>query len=363
MSRSHATLLDRIKYATVRVTWRPRAPKDAPPVPDEAGILHRGKRSISTLIERDGQQFVRKTYSDTEAGRACLESELLAQHTFGGHAWKLPVLSDGPLTLCRPYLPPESRLDIACATISWQEREEVAYQALRILFDIFCAGYAHRDFHPRNLYWRDGTLYATDFETMCEYPPSTRPAFPECYDLTGRGLESPFNTGRMHYVFHRKGLALQQILHVPLYRPLARLEASLQEDLRHASLSFKTASDRHNCRASRIYGSFDTPLISVPPRLAQRNSAKRLRRFGISRATLCGKSLLDLGSNVGAMLFESQKYAPARSTGIEYDAEKVAVATRVAAYSGLNRVTFLQRDIDDLSADELGQHDVVYCNM
>ena len=60
-------------------------------------------------------------------------------------------------------------------------------------------GFAHRDFHARNLFYVDGQLKLIDFETMTSFRLNHRPPFIQSYDITGTGLDSPFLTGNMGY--------------------------------------------------------------------------------------------------------------------------------------------------------------------
>lgn len=86
---------------------------------------------------------------------------------------------------------------------------------------------------------------------------------------------------------------------------------------------------------------------------------RRLARFDLVRSQVEGRSVLDLGSNSGAMLFELSNRGIRSGLGIEYDAEKVQLAREIAAASGLRHLEFLQADIDALSAGELGRFDLV----
>jgi hypothetical protein len=273
-----------------------------------------------------------------------------------------PVLAQGERWFAIPYFPDETRLDRIAPALSSSTRREIARQAMSILFDIFLQGYAHRDFHGKNLFWVDGQLYVIDFESLAAYPEEPRSAFPLSYDIIGAGLDSPYHTGQMCYCRSNSATALERLLRVPFADALEQLQRDLKNELRKASLAFKTKDARHICKAQRIYGSFTLPHLSVSKEEAQRHSARRLERFGVTAAVLRGKSLLDLGSSVGAMTFESQKFQPGRCVGVEYDDEKVTVANKVAAYNGLNNVHFLHADIDQLTVDDVsGSFDLVYC--
>jgi SAM-dependent methyltransferase len=202
---------------------------------------------------------------------------------------------------------------------------------------------------------------AGDFETLCRYPEANAPAFVDSYDITGRGLESPYQTNAMGYAAERS-LTLEKVLGVPLPVALQGVQEKLKEELREASLSFKTHKKRHGCRAQRIYSSFSVRGLTISKDEAQRDVPRRLERFGVTRESITGRSVLDLGSNVGGMLFELQKFEPSRSLGVEYDGEKVAISRKIARYAGLANVGILQADIDKLKPEDIkGRHDVVFC--
>ncbi len=326
-------------------------------------VIRRGARGRSERIWLRGRPYLKKVFHDDVEGRAAMRAELRAAEVFGELRWMSPLLESESMWLRRRWFEPQERLDVAVQNASEDVREEMAFQAVGALFDMFRRGYAHRDFHARNLFWTEGTLKVIDFECLGEYGNGARPAFPESYDLTGRGLTSPHRTDNMCYLGgHPTGSALEDVLGVPLEIPLRRLEDTLRSRLLSASLDFATANGRHACRAQRIYGAFSTPYFSVESAVAQRDSARRLARFAVTADALRGRRLLDLGCHAGALVLEAQKLEPAYSLGIEHDAEKVDVARDIAAYSGLEGVEFRQADIDLLDAESLGTpFDVVFC--
>lgn len=138
---------------------------------------------------------------------------------------------------------------------------------------------------------------------------------------------------------------------------------ALKEELRAASASFRKGKSRHFLRTrGAIYCAFSTPALTVRREEAQRDAAQRLRRFGITQGLVRGKSVLDLGCNNGAMLFELSNFGPARGLGVEYDGDKVDLASRIAAFAGLTALEFRQADVDALDAGELGgPFDIVLC--
>jgi hypothetical protein len=138
-------------------------------------------------------------------------------------------------------------------------------------------------------------------------------------------------------------------------------EASrLRERVLAASGSFRKKDGRHELRAREVaYCAFSTPRFSIRRSDAQRDATRRVANFGLTPANVRGRSVLDLGSNCGAMLFELSNFGPSAGLGIEYDAEKVELSADIAAYARLPNLQFMQGDIDQLDPEELGVHDIV----
>ena len=128
------------------------------------------------------------------------------------------------------------------------------------------------------------------------------------------------------------------------------------------SLRFlKSKGERHILINQGVaYCSFRTPQFTVSAGQSERDSEKRLNRFDITEYHLQGKTVLDLGSNCGAMLFQASNYGIKQGVGIEYDRDKVVLANQIAALSNLQNVAFFQGDIDELSEEKTGKFDVVF---
>jgi hypothetical protein len=128
----------------------------------------------------------------------------LARIEFDRLDWMTPCIDVGRTwclqnwILC-PMYPPETRLDRVAFSLTRTERRHIAAQAVAILYEIYRRGFAHRDFHARNLFYVNGRLKLIDFETLIAFPQNARPRFIESYDITGKGLESPYMTGYMCY--------------------------------------------------------------------------------------------------------------------------------------------------------------------
>ncbi|MEO0344834.1 MAG: methyltransferase domain-containing protein [Pseudomonadota bacterium] len=324
-------------------------------------VTHAGNRAVCRKVELDGETHIRKVFSENEEALACMTREIAARELFGERPWMVPIIEQGASHITLALLPEERRLDRVAESLSEQERLEVARQAMHVAFEIFAQGYAHRDFHSRNMFWEDAQLRIVDFEVLQPYLEHDRPAFPESYDLVGTGLDSPFATENMCYQSVDPN-SLLNTLRVPLDVSIRQLEDDLRDRLREASLTFKKRGTRHTCRAQRIYNSMELPHFSVSPSEAQRNCALRFRTLGINAVDIEGKRLLDLGSNIGGMLLEAQRLGPRQSIGIEYDAEKIELSRTIAAYNGFNSLEFRQADIDLLEAQDLGEpFDTVFC--
>jgi len=350
-------------WKTIRRTLRDPKRLRRAMIEQMPNVIHAGNRAIATRVKEWDGEYFKKTFENTATGKSCFEREMDADRLFGTRPWKPPIKDKGPLWFTTPLYPEEKRLDIAVAGLDQPTKIEIARQGISILFDIFFAGYAHRDFQSKNLFWIDQQLILIDYECLEPYLEGKRPPFPICYDITGQGLESPFKTGGMCYTCEKRhGVSLQCTLGIPAEQAIEEFNKELKNKLREACLTFATGQTRHTCRAERIYSSFELPYFSVAPDEAQRDSSIRFKDFGITEENLRGKSVLDFGSNAGGTLFALQKYNPAQCLGIEYDSDKVLIAQQLAAYNGLNNVRFIQGDIDLTSVQDLGgPHNVVFC--
>lgn len=134
----------------------------------------------------------------------------------------------------------------------------------------------------------------------------------------------------------------------------------LMNRLLGASRSFRKKAGRHVLKTEDVvYCAFSTPEFSVPRELAQRDAARRLTRFELDRSQVMGRSVLDLGCNAGAMLFELSNRGIVSGRGIEFDLDKVELAREIARLSKLPNLQFEQGDIDQLDATVLGRADIV----
>lgn len=330
----------------------PSDPEILLPLADPVLAIDRGGERP---VELGGQRCLLRTYRRHPAAQACLGREVLARELFKGKPWLIPIARRQGPTLVLPRLPEDARLDRIAARLGATERAALAEQALAILFDLFAAGWAHREFDARHLYVSDGQLMLANFEVMEAYPARSRPAFLDCPDIKGFMSEEADSGPKRPFFDSLEPDSARSLLGVSAAEAFPSLRESLRRALHDTSTTFHKYGGRHVCSARRTYGSFTLPLLSVDASVAQRDSARRLENFGIRRADIEGATILDLGSNIGAMSFELQRFRPARTLGVEYDRDKVMTANRVAALHGLADVTFIPGDIDALTLDTVGE--------
>lgn len=136
---------------------------------------------------------------------------------------------------------------------------------------------------------------------------------------------------------------------------------SLRLQILNASGSFAKRGSRHFLKNQNvIYCSFSTPNFVVSKKEAQRNSEERFERFGLNKKVLKGKTVLDLGSNCGAMLFQASNYGIKKGLGFEYDLDKVILSNKIAALSKLDYINFKHGNIDEISEKDTGIFDIVF---
>jgi hypothetical protein len=331
------------------------------------GVVSAGGRAVAKRVKYNGLVVFKKKYGRSPDAVECFRGEVSARRIFGEKNWIIPILEQGDDWMSLPYLPDESRLDRAAQKMNENTRLEVARQALVILLDIHTEGYAHCDFHSHNLFWYKDQLLAGDFEKLTAYPENGRPPFCKSFDLTGsvEGISvrgNPDSPPMYYSADTPTKKSVELILKVPLKQAIDALEDSLTKELKEICAAFQSRENRHWIRAKRIYNSFSLPYFSVDPAISQRNSGKRLRRVDLNETDLNDASLLDLGCNIGGSLFEAQKFGPGKSMGVEFDGDKVALASKIAAYNGLNNVSFMQANVDETTVEDLkGPYDVVFC--
>jgi len=341
---------------------------------DLQDIIQKGRRATTYKIQIKGEPHVLKVFSDTVDGRQSLQAEIKAMHEFAGRVWAPFWVNSGENWILQRFYPAKNRLDVVAARLSNVEKKKIAGKVLDIIYDLYQSGYAHRDIHGKNIFFHEGELILIDFETLCDQ--SHDVPFLASYDITGQGLSSPYKTGNMCFLQDNTTYCLKFVLNTNLKSALQYSQhkssfspknkknaaATLRNRLKIASSTFRTGNNRHKIRSQgAIYCSFKTANLVVSRAESQRDSSIRIGQFGLTENDLMGKTVIDLGSNNGAMLFELSNYNIASGTGFEYDQDKVALARDIAEFSNLSQLQFEQADIDKLQAETIGVADIVLC--
>lgn len=322
-------------------------------------LLNAGNRSKVMKININNKFYIKKIFFGNE-GKKCFENEKLAFEIFQDYPWMPNLCEIGDYYFVREYYPEETRLDKYVKKLnSKYEKRHLAGKLLEVLLDIYTEGYSHRDFHAKNIYIIDNKIKLVDFEVLTKLP-NPKVLFTDSYDITGKGLVSPYKTNNMCYM-NPSPYAIGNLLEVKLEEALEELRDILLLRLKESSSTFQKKDKRHKTKLGKIYSSFNLPNISVNPEEAQRDNEKRLKKFKIDEEKIKGKTVLDLGCNTGGLIFEIQKYMPKESIGIEYDLDKVRIANKIAAFSNLKNVKFYCKDIDKIADKQIRKFDVVFC--
>ncbi|TCK93391.1 methyltransferase family protein [Natranaerovirga hydrolytica] len=324
-------------------------------------LIHTGRRGKTSIVNIHTTPFIKKEFNADTVSMDCYKKEKEAYMKFGEYSWFPQSISYQDNFFIRNYYSEDTRLDKAVQKMNHEEKEKTAGKILSIILDLYTLGYAHRDIHAKNIYYVDNHIKLIDYETIGKYTDNQKPSFIKSYDITGKGLESPLYTRYMCYL-SKHPLSILNTLEVPLDSALIALKKLLYKEVQRESLTFKKKQGRHTTIAKKVYCSFQLKGFQVLPEHAQRNSKERFEQFQLTQNDMRDKSILDLGSNIGGMIFESTNFCPRKAVGIEYDSNKVKLANRIAAFMNLPNISFKQYDIDELEQYTLGESfDVVFC--
>jgi len=323
------------------------------------GVLNSSYRCYVRRANWRGSPCIKKVYRYAREKDLRIGREQLAREQFADNDWIVPILDSGDDWLVMPYFPQRHRLDRAIGHMDDEAKAVAGDQILSILLDIHTAGYVHGDFHTKNLFWHESRVRVYDFDGFRPYLDGHRPPFADSYDVTGdrRGVEP--NVLGLNNIPNRNISLLGSRLGARLGLDRDIITARLRD-----SLTRQLVDQVANSTRQRTPGSFSLPHLSFPARLAGRDSAQRLAELGVGEAEAKGASLLDLGSEIGGLLFEAQNFTPGRCVGLEGDAASVVLASRIAAFNGLNTVTFI--DSTDRTAVAAGlaePFDLVFCRL
>lgn len=328
---------------------------------NRSDIVYLGWCSYHRQIFVKGKPYLKKVFINTKTGILGCRNEKKATELLSTYSWSVPFVKNGLNSFTAPYYPIGCQLDLVAKHLDRNEQLQVAGQILGVILDLHLEGVAHRDFRANNLMLIDNQIKVLDFEYLTAYPNGSNPKFEEHYDITGKGLPHPENCNHMCFVSKAPD-SISQALTVTLEDAMGQLGKLLKRRLIGASCSFKTYHDGRRITESKVYGSFKLSNFEITPEEALRNTELRLNKMGIRREQIEGRSVIDLGCNTGAMLFQINKFMPKKSIGVEYDYYKVKIATQIVAFSGLKNLNFICRDVDFLRSEEMGSSfDVVLC--
>lgn len=113
-------------------------------------------------------------------------------------------------------------------------------------------------------------------------------------------------------------------------------------------------------RRHGIYSTFTLP--GLDDMVGVRDTAVRYKDFGVDDS-LEGALVLDVGSNVGAMIFEAARRGAREVTGLEFRQDRVDLCAVIAEHFGY-RARFYQTDFNATIVDKpiwYEQYDVVFC--
>ncbi len=321
-------------------------------------LYNKTGRSILRIVKEGESKFIRKEFIG-ETKEQCFQNEKVANDVFKNYPWMSQWIISGNHYFSREYYHEEQRLDKFSKDLSQNEKVRLAINILEAILEMYSLGYCHRDLHAKNIFVVNNQVKIIDFETMVKHEQNQM--FLESYDLLGKGLESPFRTDNMCYI-HNSPMSLQNVLGVSLEEAIEAFKVELKDQLIQSSKTFNKQGTRHITKSGKIYSSFCLPDFQISSEEAQRNNSKRFEKFKLGDKDLNNKTVLDLGSNTGGVIFHMQRYSPKKCIGIEYDQDKVNIANKITAFTSLKNVAFMHSDIDNISFDDFPEKfDIVFC--
>ncbi len=90
-----------------------------------------------------------------------------------------------------------------------------------------------------------------------------------------------------------------------------------------------------------------------------RNTLYRYETMGLNNLNFNGKSVLDLGCNLGAMLFEAKRRGAGKALGIDHEGDYVECARQLALYNKVP-INFIRLDLNDAKVVECIEQ--YFCN-
>lgn len=326
-------------------------------------------RSTVQLELIDNIKVARKTFHNTAVGKTSFKNEKRAYDLFKNYPWFPNTLEIGDNFITYEYIPNEYRLDQQKEKLKKHDKENILHQILLIIIELFKNNIAHRDIHAKNIFYKNNRVVLIDYEVIGDLDPDTD--FFESYDISGKNLKSPLNSGNMH-LFNMSQFALinfLQLKHVKSIDDVKNLiNEMIKDSLFKMSANFFTRKGnmdgRHNVLQNKIYSTYDLVHTKIEMSIAQRDLNKRLHSFQIDKESIKNKSILDVGSHTGGLVFELSKYNPSYALGIEYDFDKVQLSNLIHTINIKNSpIEFKTVDVEsDYFINEYeNKFDLVFC--
>jgi len=213
-------------------------------------------------------------------------------------------------------------------------REEVACKLFQTLFELHRRGICHGDVNPGNI-MLDENLNPFLIDSEFDQVPTGVP-FYESFDVFGRPPVPLSWQGKagppvcyLNSVGPTIGFSAERAFDVLVERLKARIVAcsGSEKDADFKDLGY-------------AYSSYEFPGFALK---GWRNTKVRMQVLG--SVSFAGKTILDVGSGTGTMLFEAARAGAKECVGIEVNKDRVDAANDLSVYLGLkDKVRFVEGD-------------------
>ncbi len=331
------------------------------------GDSYTNQRTYLEIINFEGKLAVKKSWENSEDGIEAFKSEMNIYQRFEKYSWIPKLYKTGENYLVVEFFENKFRLDqVEISNKNNEERNYLLGDIIICLLDIYAQNIAHCDIHSKNIFVTPKGIKIIDFETCQNLAKELK--FFDSYDISGIGLNSPYQTNNCCVMspgeFSLKTVfEIKDINHLKLLFNDYLIEKSY--DISNSFFTRRTNEDgRHILRNKLVYSTFDLEFLQITNDKGQRDIKKRLNKFEIQSLDIKDKNVLDIGSNIGAVLFEIMKMKPKSALGVEYDMDKVKISNAIKNLHYKNDdINFEQLDIESslfLSRCAKG-YEVVFC--
>ena len=179
---------------------------------ETALLLNRGRRANTYLTYYNQTPTVLKKFKKTEAGEDSFNREKTAMKELASFKWAPEWIDAGDFWIRLKYYQAHCRLDLVSKGLTQRDKNIVAAKLTYVIDDLNSAGFLHMDFHARNIFYVSGEIKVVDFETLKKS--TSIMAVEDCYDVTGVGEASPYETKGMCFNNKNKSYSLYNVLGV-----------------------------------------------------------------------------------------------------------------------------------------------------